>query len=122
MLISLSGNAQTNDDSSYDYVKAFKTDFYSNASNNVRSASGKPGAQYWQNKADYLIDVRLDTLSDIISGKEIITYTNNSPDELDFLWLQLDQNAFKNDSKGSAVIPIRGSRAGNWRSKTGWGV
>ena len=112
LLISLSGKAQTNDDSSYDYVKAFKTDFYSNTSNNVRSASGKPGAQYWQNKADYLIDVRLDTLSDIISGKEIITYTNNSPDELDFLWLQLDQNAFKNDSKGSAVIPIRGSRAG----------
>ncbi len=117
LLISLSGKAQTNDDSSYDYVKAFKTDFYSNTSNNVRSASGKPGAQYWQNKADYLIDVRLDTLSDIISGKEIITYTNNSPDELDFLWLQLDQNAFKNDSKGSAVIPIRGSRAGTGGQK-----
>tara|TARA_B100000003_G_scaffold42754_1_gene36585 strand:+ start:5210 stop:7186 length:1977 start_codon:yes stop_codon:yes gene_type:complete len=117
LLISLSGNAQTNDDSSYDYVKAFKTDFYSSASNNVRSASGKPGAQYWQNKADYFIDVRLDTLSDIISGKEIITYTNNSPDELDFLWLQLDQNAFKNDSKGSAVIPIRGSRAGTGGQK-----
>ena len=83
----------------------------------MRSASGKPGAQYWQNKADYLIDVRLDTLSDIISGKEIITYTNNSPDELDFLWLQLDQNAFKNDSKGSAVIPIRGSRAGTGGQK-----
>ena len=45
-------------------------------------------------------------------GKEIIRYTNNSPDELDFLWLHLDQNAFKNDSKGSTIIPLRGSRSG----------
>jgi hypothetical protein len=45
-------------------------------------------------------------------GKEIIKYTNNSPDELDFLWLHLDQNAFKNDSKGNAIIPLRGSRSG----------
>ncbi|MAU30630.1 MAG: peptidase M1 [Flavobacteriaceae bacterium] len=111
-LISVFGYSQTNNDSSYDYVKAFETAFYSSPSTEIRSASGKPGYKYWQNRADYIIDVELDTLSDIIMGKEIIKYTNNSPDELDFLWLHLDQNAFKNDSKGNAIIPLRGSRSG----------
>ena len=111
-LISVVGYSQTNNDSSYDYVKAFETAFYTTPSSEYRSASGKPGHNYWQNRADYIIDVELDTLSDIIMGKEIIKYTNNSPDELDFLWLHLDQNAFKNDSKGNAIIPLRGSRSG----------
>ena len=46
-------------------------------------------------------------------GKEIIRYTNNSPDELDFLWLQMDQNIFKEDSRGNAIIPLTGSRNGS---------
>ena len=82
-LVFKSANSQNNN-STYDYVKAFETAFYTNNSTDVRSASGKPGHKYWQNKADYIIDVELDTLSDIIMGKEIIRYTNNSPDELDF--------------------------------------
>ena len=82
---------QENQESTYDYVKAFKTAFYTTPSTDVRSASGKPGYKYWQNRADYIIDVELDTLSDIIIGKEIIKYTNNSPDEMDFLWLHMDQ-------------------------------
>ena len=104
--------SQNSNESTYNYVEAFKTAFYNNASTDTRSASGKPGSDYWQNSADYIIDVELDTLSDIVMGKEIIKYTNNSPDELDFLWLHLDQNAFKNDSRGSAIVPLSGSRAG----------
>ena len=113
LLISPAGYSQTNNGSSYDYVKAFKTDFYSTPSTETRSASGKPGHKYWQNKADYNITVELDTLSDIVVGKEIIRYTNNSPDELDFLWLQMDQNLFAENSRGNAIIPLRGSRNGS---------
>jgi len=60
--------------------------------NTYRTASGSPGHQYCQNRADYKIDVRLDEENQRIYGEEIITYTNNSPDLLDYLWLQLDQN------------------------------
>ena len=107
-----SANTQ-NKESTYDYVKAFKTAFYSSPSTDSRSASGKPGHKYWQNRADYNITVELDTLSDIVIGKEIIRYTNNSPDELDFLWLQMDQNLFMENSRGNAIIPLRGSRNGS---------
>ena len=105
--------SQTNDESDYDYVKAFETAFYTTPSTEIRSASGKPGHKYWQNRADYIIDVELDTLSDIIMGKEIIKYTNNSPDDLDFLWLQMDQNLFMQNSRGNSIIPINGSRNGS---------
>ena len=104
---------QENNESTYDYVKAFKTAFYTTPSTDIRSASGKPGHKYWQNRADYIIDVELDTLSDIIMGKEIIKYTNNSPDEMDFLWLHMDQNLFDTDSRGNAIIPLNGSRNGS---------
>jgi len=60
--------------------------------NTFRNASGAPGQSYWQQRADYVIEARLDTLTHRISGTERITYHNNSPDELGFLWLQLDQN------------------------------
>tara|TARA_B100000925_G_scaffold191829_1_gene145141 strand:- start:554 stop:2539 length:1986 start_codon:yes stop_codon:yes gene_type:complete len=113
LLISHIAYSQTNNDSSYDYVKAFKTDFYSSSPTEYRSVSGKPGHKYWQNRADYNITVELDTLSDIVMGKEIIRYTNNSPDELDFLWLHVDQNLFKEESRGNAIIPIDGSRNGS---------
>ena len=113
LIISNVGYSQTDNDSSYDYVKAFETAFYSTPSTETRSASGKPGHKYWQNRADYIINVELDTLSDIVMGKEIIKYTNNSPDEMDFLWLQMDQNLFMDDSRGNAIIPIRGSRNGS---------
>ena len=113
LIISNIGYSQTEKDSSYDYVKAFETAFYSAPSTETRSASGKPGHKYWQNKADYNITVELDTLSDIVMGKEIIRYTNNSPDELDFLWLQMDQNLFMENSRGNAIIPLRGSRNGS---------
>ncbi|WP_242689238.1 M1 family metallopeptidase [Pedobacter sp. SYSU D00535] len=98
--------------SNYDYNAAFGAGFYTTSGNQYRSASGKPGPAYWQNRADYKISVRLNETTNEISGSEIITYTNNSPDELDFLWLQLDQNLFKQESIGSAIVPLSGSRNG----------
>ena len=106
-------SSQKSKESTYNYVEAFKTAYYNSPSTETRSASGKPGKGYWQNRADYIIDVELDTLSDIIMGKEIIKYTNNSPDEMDFLWLHMDQNIFKTDSRGNAIIPLNGSRNGS---------
>lgn len=57
-----------------------------------RSASGAPGPNYWQQRADYVINVELDDEKQRITGSETITYTNNSPDPLTYLWLQLDEN------------------------------
>jgi hypothetical protein len=60
--------------------------------NEYRSGSGAPGPKYWQQKADYVIAVELNDDNQSVSGSETITYTNNSPDHLKYLWLQLDQN------------------------------
>jgi hypothetical protein len=60
--------------------------------NEFRSASGKPGYRYWQQRVDYDIKTSLDTVEHKVIGSERITYYNNSPDELNFLWIQLDQN------------------------------
>jgi len=63
-----------------------------------RAASGAPGSRYWQQRADYQIDVELDDARQRITGREKVTYYNNSPDTLTYLWLQLDQNLFAKDS------------------------
>jgi hypothetical protein len=63
-------------------------------------STGEPGPAYWQNQSDYVIDVTLDDGKDLIKGTTTITYTNNSPKALSSLWLQLDQNVYKKDSKG----------------------
>jgi hypothetical protein len=105
--------AQEKEPSNYNYNDAFGHDFYSKNGTATRSASGKPGHAYWQNSADYVIDVNLNETTKEISGSETITYTNNSPDALDFLWMQLDQNLFKLDSRGKAIVPLRGSRNGD---------
>ncbi len=60
--------------------------------NVYRNAAGAPGSQYWQQQADYDIKVRLDDENQRVYGEEVITYHNNSPDVLDYLWVQLDQN------------------------------
>ena len=57
-----------------------------------RTASGSPGPKYWQQRVDYKIEASLDTLNHRITGKERITYRNNSPDVLRYIWMQLDQN------------------------------
>ena len=66
--------------------------------NKFRTASGAPGEDYYQQKVDYVIDVELDDKNKRLYGEEEITYTNNSPDVLEYLWLQLDQNIRKKDS------------------------
>lgn len=60
--------------------------------NDQRTASGAPGGKYWQQKADYNIEATLDEKNLVLIGKEVVTYHNNSPDKLDYLWLQLDEN------------------------------
>ncbi|WP_194972504.1 M1 family metallopeptidase [Aquiflexum lacus] len=75
-----------------------------------RTASGKPGPSYWQNMADYVIDVTLNDSTNTIKGKVSITYKNNSPENLDFVWLYLEQNRFTEDSRGSLTTPIQGNR------------
>ncbi|RYY85610.1 MAG: M1 family peptidase [Chitinophagaceae bacterium] len=99
--------------SSYDHHATFSPHFYPYPGNEVRSASGAPGPKYWQNRADYTIDATLDTLRHAISGNVAITYTNNSPDPLTFLWLQLDQNIYQQGSRASATTTQAGGRWAN---------
>ncbi len=68
--------------------------------NRYRSANGLPGPDYWQNRADYQLRVTLDPATRTIAGTATIAYTNNSPDTLDVLWLQIDQNLYKPGSRG----------------------
>ncbi|GAB2696871.1 aminopeptidase [Hymenobacter frigidus] len=71
--------------------------------NSYRTASGAPGSDYWQQRADYDIKVTLDDAKQAITGRETITYTNLSPDALPYLWVQLDQNIFDQNSIASAT-------------------
>ncbi|MDQ2746903.1 MAG: aminopeptidase, partial [Acidobacteriota bacterium] len=66
--------------------------------NEQRTASGAPGNKYWQQRADYQIDVELDDVNQRINGKETVTYKNLSPDSLNYIWLQVDQNIYAKDS------------------------
>ncbi len=109
----LSSSVFAQEQPKYDYHEAFKPLFYQNNATETRSSSGKPGHNYWQNRADYRLNVSLNEEKNEISGYAEITYTNNSFDTLDFLWLQLDQNLFDKDSRGSALLPMSGSRYGD---------
>ena len=80
--------------------------------NTYRTASGAPGKDYWQQRADYDIKVELDEPNNKIIGSETITYFNQSPDALPYLWIQLDQNLFAKNSPG----PI--SRTGDLGNQT----
>jgi Peptidase family M1 domain len=71
--------------------------------NRYRSSNGAPGPDYWQNNADYEIHAALDPVKKELSATEVITYTNNSPDALTSLWLQLDQNTYRRDSRSAAA-------------------
>jgi hypothetical protein len=66
--------------------------------NEQRTASGAPGNKYWQNRADYSIDVEIDDVNQRLIGKETVTYKNVSPDTLSYIWLQIDQNIHAKDS------------------------
>ena len=69
--------------------------------NSYRTSSGAPGASYWQQRADYVIDVEVNDETQVLTGKETIMYYNNSPEALTYLWLQLDQNLLAPNSIAS---------------------
>ncbi len=91
------------------------------ATDEIRSISGAPGERYWQQRADYVIRVALDDDDHRIEGSETITYTNNSPDSLRSLWVQLDQNLFREDSYG-AERAEDGQRHGGFFKNGGFDV
>ncbi|HMP77916.1 MAG TPA: M1 family metallopeptidase [Pirellulaceae bacterium] len=80
--------------------------------NRLRTAAGLPGEDYWQQQVDYRMEVELDEERESVTAKAIVTYTNNSPDELTFLWIALEQNLFRNNSQGTMFTPP-GSRFNN---------
>src|SRR5579863_3624967 len=69
--------------------------------NEYRQSDGAPGPAYWQQRADYTIAATLDTGAKRVTGTVTVRYTNNSPDTLRFVWMQLDQNLFQKGSEGS---------------------
>lgn len=89
----------------YDKKQVFDPQFFTNNGNETRNGNGAPGAKYWQNRADYTIHATLLEKDTSVKGDVSINYTNNSPDTLNYLWLQLDQNLFKADSRGASVTP-----------------
>ena len=82
--------------------------------NDFRDASGSPGPRYWQQRVDYVIKVALDSTKHALTGSERVTYHNNSPQALSYLWFQLDQNIESKDSRANmtkAPLPAQMSPA-----------
>ena len=76
-----------------------------------RPATGEPGPTYWQQRADYKIQIKLNEESRSVEGSETITYTNNSPLTLKYIWLQLDQNIFAKESINNLTRPWQGGES-----------
>lgn len=93
--------------------EAFAPQFYPSYGDEYRTADGRPGPKYWQNRADYKIAASIDDEKQTVTGSVEITYTNNSPQALQFLWLQLDQNIYNLESRGVATTSIDGGRWAN---------
>ncbi len=77
--------------------------------NSYRNASGQPGHEYWQQQADYVIKAQLDETGRRLLATATITYQNNSPDSLEFLWMHLDQNIFRKDSMNELTNDFGGT-------------
>jgi hypothetical protein len=103
-------SAQKNPESVFDPHELFAQNFYTKNGNEFRSANGAPGSKYWQNRADYRLQTTIDTVENILKGTETISYTNNSPDNLSSLWLQLGQNTYRKDAR-SKYYSARGGDA-----------
>lgn len=108
VLISLSLSAQTN--SIFNPYELFSQDFYTKNGNEFRAANGAPGAAYWQNRADYLLNATIDTVKNTLSAKETIHYSNNSPESLSSVWLELDQNTYREDARSNFYTASSGRR------------
>ena len=101
---------QTNTSSNYDPHLLFSPTFYPTGGTVNRSADGSPNTGYWQNRVNYKLTASLNDTTNTITGSVIIDYKNNSPHQLDYLWLLLDQNLFNKESRGQARMPV-GSRS-----------
>jgi hypothetical protein len=111
LLLAVSANAQrrgrratVNTDTittNYHPDESFSPLYYSEKGNEFHSANGAPGPKYWQNRVDYQLKATIDTTAKTLTAKENITYTNNSPDALPYLWLQMDQNTYKKDARSN---------------------
>jgi hypothetical protein len=110
VLFIIAGNSIAQIKSNYNPHETFDPNFLSQPGTAYRSGSGAPGPLYWENEADYKINATLDTTNKTIEGKVKIYYTNNSPNNLPFVWLQLDQNLFKKSSRGTLTTPVGGYR------------
>ena len=97
----------------YNAHEAFAPIFYPAYGDDVRTATGTPGPKYWQNSADYKISASLDDENKSVTGAVVITYKNNSSQDLPFLWLQLDQNIYSLKSRGVAITDLSGGRWAN---------
>ncbi len=106
----------------FDQRETFSPIFYTHNGNSYRSADGSPGNKYWQNSASYTIHATIDPKDSSITGSELIHYTNNSPENLDFLWLQLDQNIFRSDSRIMKIAAYRGSRFSGFKYTEGFKI
>jgi hypothetical protein len=106
----LSPSVAAQDSSLYNKNEVFDPTFLTQQGTEFRSADGAPGPRYWQNAASYNIHATLDEKDTVLKGDVTINYTNNSPDELKYLWLQLDQNLFEPDSRGAATTLVSGDR------------
>jgi Peptidase family M1 domain len=107
------------ENTTYDPHDLFTQFFNPPAGNIYRSAKGTPGPQYWQNSASYLIRATLSEKDTSVTGDVTITYINNSPDQLDYLWLQLDQNIFNPSSRSVAATRYPGNYFGVLGNKDG---
>ena len=115
--LTFTGFAQDKIESNYDPHALFSPVFYKTCETITRAATGEPNVGYWQNKADYQISANLNEVTHQVSGNVTITYKNNSPHELPFLWFQLDQNLFNTKSRGQARMPVDSrSRYGDAKS------
>jgi hypothetical protein len=85
----------------FDPRETFAPFAYPQPATAYRSGSGMPGPLFWQNRADYDLAATLDPVKNTMAGKATIHYTNNSPDALDVLWLQMDQNRYTDDARGN---------------------
>ncbi len=91
-------NQQTKTETSYLHSGTVFRELPLPTPNTIRTGSGAPGIDYWQQQVDHVIKATLDTESNSIIGSETITYINNSPDTLSYIWLQLEQNVHRDDS------------------------
>lgn len=114
-------SAQNNNTASgnYDPHDLFAKDFDQQQPSPYRSAKGVPGPSYWQNSASYLIHAAFNEKDTLVSGDVTLTYTNNSPDQLDYLWFQLDQNIFDANSRSVAATRYPGDYFGVLNKKNG---